>query len=249
MKTYSFEMESQFGFFQWNKTKGDKRITNLFISKTDVLGVLGAIVGLDGYSQEYFKEVNNIEKGNTFYQALGGLRVSILPLSKPELFEDHLIHRRAHHINKKGSLMVYNYSLINPKYKIYFQQGEVNDDVFDNLIMYLSKGWAEYIPYAGKNTYPIDINKFKEEKLTEDVAEKHIINSLFLEENLQEDVMVFEIELKEDEMYHYIESLKFFREGAKTPDIEGRNMLWSSYEVSIEGPVFESVNGEKVVFY
>ncbi|MEB2630193.1 hypothetical protein SOP94_17190 [Peribacillus frigoritolerans] len=250
MDTYSFDISSEFGYFQWSKTKGDNRITNLFISKTDVLGILGAIIGLDGYAQEYFREKNKSEKKAVFYNSLKGLQISIVPKREPFLFEDHLIHRHLNHVNKKGSLMVKIFGLIKPSYKVFIQQGNVSRDVFGKLVKYLSKGWAEFIPYAGKNNFPIEISSFQKEHLQSLSEQEMVVDSLFLEESLMKDVQVFEVQLKMQEgVFHYVESLKFFDEEVDTPQIVNRNMVWSSSEVSLYGDIYRNGSGETIVFY
>lgn len=248
MNVYSFEMEAAFGLFQWDKTKGDNRITNFFPSKTEVLGILGSIIGLDGYSQEQFRALYKSEKRDTFYQVLKGLEVSVLPIHFPTVYEDQLIHQHMDNINKRGGLMVNIIGLVNPKFKIFIRQGKVDSEVFDKLVTYLRFGWSEFIPYCGKNNFPLEITNFKEETLVENQSEENRINSLFLLDTLESDLEDLETDVEENE-FLFLESSKLFDDESEWPQMVNKNMVWTSYEVELEEDIYTTTGGENIVFY
>lgn len=246
MKAVRFEISSNFGFFQWEKTKGDNRITNIFISKTEILGILGAIVGLDGYGQTTFKEKKGILSENSFYKVLNGLNVSILPNTRPELFEDHLIHRHMDHINKKGSLMVKITGLIKPSYTIVVTQGSAEDVVFEKIQEYLEKGIAEFIPYMGKNQYPLEIKNVKSIDLESvEQTEKTKIHSIYKQKSIVEEPKIRERKLVEED-YHYTETLRSFA-GDQITFLNEKH-VWSSFDVKLDEEVFKTDEEEYIVF-
>ncbi|PFH91396.1 hypothetical protein [Bacillus sp. AFS088145] len=248
MKGFSFELSGDFAFFQWEKTKGDNRFTNLFVSKTDILGILGATIGLSGYVVEGMRAKLGAEKQPTFYEELGGLKIALVPLVKPSFFEDHLIHRHMMTVNAKGALQAVITGLVRPRYRIHVEQGSVSDDVFAKLSMYIKNGWSEYIPYLGKNQFPATIEKYTAETLVKIEEEEKIVSSLFLYELLQEEPDVDLIDLhEEDDAHYYIESLKFY-EPIGTASIKNKSMVWSSFPVRLTESIYQTTTGDVVVY-
>lgn len=245
MNAFSFTLSSTFGLFQWEKTKGDQRITNLFISKTEVLGILGAVLGLDGYSQVFLKEKHQLT-ATPFYESLRGLEIAILPEQHPAFFEDHLIHRYMHAVNSKGPLMAKLTGLVRPRYKIVVTQGSCQEDVFRQLITYMEKGWSEFIPYMGKNQYPAVIENFQQETLRpHTTAEAHRIDSLYKEKHVlhREKIRPSRL-IKQD--YHYTNILRSFEDDR--PVFQNEPHCWSSFAVQLECPVVTLDSGESITF-
>lgn len=248
MEAFSIELSAKFGYFQWEKTKGDKRVSNLFISKTDVLGILGAVIGLDGYGQEMFRHTFDAPKQDTFYRALGGLGVAIIPKSTPTLFEDQLIHRQMEHVNKKGSLMVTMFGLLSPSYKVIVKRNTVDKEVFEKLVTYLQNGWSEFVPYCGKNQFPLEIGSFEEEVLSSaDVSEPTVVHSLYKQSILTAEPLVTEFEIIEEDGFHYVESLKLFEEEGSS-HIVNEPMIWSSFEAEVNDDVYLTNQNECITF-
>lgn len=55
--------------------------------------------------------------------------------------------------NQDGNLLVEESMLIRPAYRCYLLLSEEHPD-HRKLYEYIREGWAEYIPYLGKNEYP-----------------------------------------------------------------------------------------------
>lgn len=245
MQAISVEVSAAFGFFQWEKTKGDRRITNLFLSKTEALGILGAVIGLDGYAQCTFKEKHNV-KSSPFYEVLSSLNITIIPCSVPTFFEDHLIHRSMHAINQKGALMVHITGLVKPSYRLIIEQGQIESVVFDKLVHYLENGWAEFIPYMGKNQFPVAFSNVQKVELTEVTNdEKRVIHSLCKQKYITEMDEIDEDDLY-DEDFHYHETLRDFQGG--TPIFLNEPHVWSSFKMKVNQPVFQTTDNQYVVF-
>lgn len=234
----SFELSSSFGFFHWGKTKGDRRMTNIFISRTEVLGIIGAIIGINGYAQETFKKKLKVENHKpSFYEVLGGLNVGIIPKGKPVFFEDHLIHRPMNEINSRGSLMVKMSGLVEPKFQVIISQGSVEQTVYEKIVLYLKNGWAEFIPYFGKNQFPVAISNVTEEELEVVDGGEILIQSLYKERNTVEIPDLDSDDLKTGENFYYSDSLKDFSK-TEIGKIVNEVTVWSSYEIELTESVY-----------
>lgn len=246
----SFELSSNFGFFHWSKTKGDRRMTNLFISRTEVLGILGAVIGLEGYVQQNVrkklkKKTKNEQK--PFYELLNGLDIAIIPKKKPHFFEDHLIHRSMKHINSKGPLQVMMTGLINPTYKIVLSQGEVEDEIYEKIKFYLENEWCEFVPYFGKNQFPLEISNFQKEGVHVDMNEDNVVlDSLFNQKDVVDTSRIFKSKLSKQE-FHFSESLKNF-DADNLPNVVNEQVFWSSLGVTLNKDIYKTNDGERVVF-
>lgn len=242
----SFQLSGHFGFFQWAKTRGDFRMTNLFISRTEVLGIIGAIIGLEGYGPRMFKERMGVAGDAPFYDVLGDLAVAVIPLVEPQMFEDHLIHRSMKHINAKGGLQVRMTGLVQPAYKVVLHQGGVSDDVFEKISCYLKNGWAEFIPYFGKNQFPVSYSDVKEEMLTETHNEKQVVDSLYCQEDVSVPPKVVKSKLMRHERF-YSEQGKNYSEN-KDGKIVSTQLIWSSFAVGLTCRTFVTSDNEVVAF-
>lgn len=246
MDALSFTVSSAFGFFQWGKTRGDNRITNLFLSRTEVLGILGAIIGIEGYGPSLFKQKKGVECDPLFYEVLGGLNIAIIPRRHPAFFEDHLIHRHMNEINKKGSLMVKMTGLVNPEYTVVVEKGTCEEEVFRTIQTYLEKGWAEYIPFLGKNQFPLEILEVKSTTL-QPVQGKQTIDSLCPASIIHDAPKARKGSIMLGKSYHYIESLKNFKRPGSA-EIVNEETVWSSYELTLDQDAYQTDDGKVVAF-
>lgn len=245
MEIISLELSGNFGFFLWGDTKGDKRYTDNFISKTEVLGIFGAVMGLDGYSQINFLKEKDGREVRPFFDVLNGLNVAIIPLKRPTFFDDALVHRNMHHVNTNGTLMVSMKGLVSPSYRVLISKGEVEDAVFEELKERLLEDRVEFIPYFGKNQFPVEINNVEVSKVKKEKKNEITIQSLFLEEKLTKEVQVSDRKLrKNDDAYHFVETLKFFSDGGK---IQRKKVLWTSFDCEVN-EYYVTSKGENILF-
>src|SRR5690554_6621397 len=68
MRLISFDIPSNFGFFRKPETNNTLNVSYNMIHKPVVLGILGAIIGLDGYRRKgefpgYYQKLKNIKLG------------------------------------------------------------------------------------------------------------------------------------------------------------------------------------------
>lgn len=177
-KLISFEINSDFGMFKKPDVNTPIYFTYNIIPKPTILGILGAIIGLGGYTQ-----VKNDLGFPEFYEKLKYLPISVVPLTSKGVFQKKIIkyNNTVGYANKDGgTLNISEQTLINPKYKIYLALNLSNkehsflyDYIMSKPIRY------EYIPYMGKNEFKLDISDSKEEKFTYDFDDIFSINSLF----------------------------------------------------------------------
>ena len=154
-KIISFDISSEFGMFK-KPDVNDIYFTFNIIPKPTLLGIIGAIIGLGGYSQQ----------GNDtfpeFYEELKNLPIGIIPYGNKGVYQKRLIkyNNTVGYANKDGgTLNIVEHTLINPKYKIYIGLN-LSIDIHRKIDKYLSSKPVEYeyIPYMGKNEFRLFID-------------------------------------------------------------------------------------------
>ncbi|MEN2434622.1 type I-B CRISPR-associated protein Cas5b [Weeksellaceae bacterium A-14] len=147
MKLISFDLQADFAFFRKPETNSTINLSYNVIHKPVILGVLGAIIGLDGYK----------EKGKLpeYYQKLKDLKVGIEPLmhDKGNYAKTNIKYSNTvGYANKGTNFLTEELTLVNPAYRIYLlldDQNERHSQLSDSL----RKGESVYIPYMGKNEF------------------------------------------------------------------------------------------------
>lgn len=164
-KVFSFIIYSDFGFFK----KPDANINFLtyeYIPKPALLGLLGAVIGLKGYKKdikipEFYKKLGSLKTGiQPLEMKSNGLSISgnnFLPLKEPFLktFVKYSNYHGYGSYEKGGNLIINEQILIKPAFRIYIGRGEVNNEIFSKLIKNLENKESYYIPYMGKNDFPV----------------------------------------------------------------------------------------------
>ncbi len=187
MKAISFKLSGKTACFR----KPDVNVYTYFtynnIHKPALLGLLGAIIGLGGYTQLHDenerlkKEKKPLNEGYPeFYEKLRHLKISITPLApngyfskKIQTFNNSVGYAS---FEQGGNLVVREQWLENPEWQIMI----INDgsDEFQKINEYLLGGKSIFIPYLGKNDHPANIRDVKSIVLLD--AEGSFIDSLFV---------------------------------------------------------------------
>ena len=147
MKLISFDLKADFAFFRKPDTNATINLSYNIIHRPAVLGILGAIVGLEGYK----------EKGKLpqYYEVLKVVRIGIELLNhdKGNYTKTNIKYSNTvGYANKGTNFLTEELTLVNPEYRIYLLLNE--EDVYQNqLVENLKKGCAEFIPYFGKNEF------------------------------------------------------------------------------------------------
>ncbi|WP_211226518.1 hypothetical protein [Pontibacillus halophilus] len=241
-----FRLSSPFGFFQWGETLGDRRVSTPFLSKTEVLGMIGGMLGMPGYAQEMtIKRLGGVNL-TPFYEVLSGLEVAIIPSAHPTWFEDHLIHRHMEHINLNGALQVEMMGLTKPSFQVVIRPGTVDNSIYCQIVDKLNKKSGVFPPFMGKNQFPVEVSDVQKVFLSPIRDRRTTIDSLYRFESVKTEPEVYEFEIEDGE-YHYGAQLKFYVPGNE-PQIERRQCFWSSFEATFHDVVYETDNNLRLVF-
>ena len=192
MKALSFEIGGKTAFFKKPDVNTYAYFTYNNIHKPALLGLLGAIIGLDGYTKLFNDNLGLKKKDLTFndgfpsyYEKLKDLQISIIPLAKNGYFSKKIqvFNNSVGYASfeQGGNLIIREQWLENPKWQIIILDDESLE--FTKLKDCLLNSKAHFIPYLGKNDHPAIIKNVKEIKLSKDIYNKDeiFIDSLFIE--------------------------------------------------------------------
>jgi CRISPR-associated protein Cas5h len=163
------------------------------IHKPALLGLLGAIIGLGGYTKLYDKnrklkeEKLGYDDGYPeFYEKLKDFKISIVPLApngyfskKIQTFNNSVGYAS---FEKGGNLVVREQWLENPSWQILILKNESEE--YQKICKYLFEKKSVFIPYLGKNDHPAKIEDVASIELS-DAIENIKISSLFEEKKFE----------------------------------------------------------------
>lgn len=191
MKALSFEISGKTAIFKKPDVNSYAYFTYNNIHKPVLLGILGAIIGLDGYTKLY-DENRGLKEGKLgyndgfpdYYEKLKDLKVSIVPLVKNGYFSKKIqtFNNSVGYSSQElgGNLIVREQWLENPKWKIIILENDTEE--YKKIKEYLLNKKAVYIPYLGKNDHFANIDFVKEIELSDNLYldEGLYIDSLFI---------------------------------------------------------------------
>ncbi|MCU7667769.1 type I-B CRISPR-associated protein Cas5b [Bacillus thuringiensis] len=236
MKGIAFELKGDFAFFKKPDVNQENYFTYSHIHKVALTGILGAIIGLDGYSQTKRNNSGEERIFPEFYQKLKDLRISIVPHGDRGYFSRKIqtFTNTTGFANKRSNLIVKEQWLENPHWTIYLlPSDEMEEGLFDTLADYLINKKAEFIPYLGKNDHYASIINPRWVNISE-VGEVSYIQSLF---PLSE-----EIEFDNEEDTFDEEDDFFFRENMPT-SLQEQTILYN-----LEPLVYTNMYMENIEF-
>lgn len=183
-KLVSVDTYAQFGFLKKPDINDGIYLTYNMLHKPAIQGILGAILGLDGYSIEGSMNEKEIPE---YRRKLVDLKISLQPLNSVNgNFKKDVIRYTntvGYASKEEGNVLIVNeQTLIKPSYRIfiYFDtQQELQDELFKRL----KNQEAEYIPYLGKNDHQLWWNNYIEWNIVEadyKPTKEFSIDSLFL---------------------------------------------------------------------
>jgi len=180
MKLISFDLKADFAFFRIPDTNATINLSYNIMHRPAVLGVLGAIIGLDGYK----------EKGKLpqYYDLLKDVRTGVEPLNhdKGNYSKTNIKYSNTvGYANKGTNFLTEELTLVKPAYRIYLLLDE-NNGYQRQLIDNLKNGCAEFIPYLGKNEFTAwwSADSYKEYHFSD---EKEPIGSIKIKTIFQKD--------------------------------------------------------------
>lgn len=176
MEVLKFTLSGKTAFFKKPDINTYVNLTYNQIPRTQLLGILGAIVGYNGYGQTSEEELPE------FYNKLKDLRIAVVP--KKNVFDSKIQtfnNGTGLASNEKGgTLIVRQIWLSEPSWDIYI--------VLDNseslkIKECLLNNKAEFIPYLGSNDHFANISNVSIENFSK--AEVNTLDSLVLEDDVE----------------------------------------------------------------
>jgi len=166
MKLISFDLKADFAFFRKPDTNATINLSYNIIHRPSVLGILGAILGLDGYFEGYLEGYNEKRKLPQYYEILRNVMVGIEPLNhnKGNYTKTNIKYSNTvGYANIGTNFLTEELTLVRPEYRIFLLLNE-EDDYQKQLINSLKNGSAVFIPYFGKNEFTAwwDSDSYKE---------------------------------------------------------------------------------------
>ena len=201
MNAISFELSGRTACFRKPDVNQFAYFTYNNIHKPALLGMLGSILGLGGYTQ-LFNQNRAIEEANKsikkkgdkkplddgfpeFYKELKDFKISITPLAPHGYFSKKIqvFNNSVGYASKEmgGNLIVREQWLENPKWQIIILDNKT--DEYQKLKDYLLNKKSIFIPYLGKNDHIANIDKVQEIELKNklyDIDGEYYIDSLFI---------------------------------------------------------------------
>ena len=168
----SVDWQATFGFLKKPDVNEGIYLTYNLLHKPALLGILGAVAGLGGYGRPGYMRPERILE---YRRKLAGLRVAIAPIeaNDPALQpvgadgavgygSDRGNFRKAAikytntvgYANDGSTLIITEQTLIGPAYRTWLLLDEA-DETQALLLHRLQTQQAEYVPYLGKNEFPL----------------------------------------------------------------------------------------------
>lgn len=154
-KIISFTVIAEKGFLKKPDINDGIYLTYNMLHKPAILGILGAIIGLEGYKKngvlpEYYNRLKHIPIG---VKPIGAEKGNF---QKTKITYNNTTGMASN--EQGGNLMITEQTLINPSYQIYLLldlDKEEENMIYNNI----KEQKAEYLPYLGKNDYSLWWNK------------------------------------------------------------------------------------------
>jgi len=151
--------------------------------KTTIMGFLGAIIGLDDYSElnriKYSVSINkNIEKKEFVFNGLQKVLDSGLKLKEG-------------YQNARGKKQFKRELLVAPEYDIFVDLSMISDDIKIMLFDYIKKHKTKYQIYMGINAFEADFSHIEIEAFEKVDDEEVIVNTLISLDKYIYDLKVF----------------------------------------------------------
>ena len=151
MRALKFNLSGKTAFFKIPEVNSYCYYTYSCIHKVALLGILGAIMGYGGYSQQ---------KGNDypeFYEKLSDLKIAILPEKIQTKKKIQTFNNSVGYASQEmgGNLIVRQQWLEDPSWTIYVL---IDSDVTKQIAEQICSNQCVYIPYLGSNDHPASIS-------------------------------------------------------------------------------------------
>ena len=254
-ETIKFELSSRMAIIR-KPESNEIYFTYTFPHKIMLLGILGAIIGLNGYNyyclRKYLKK--KVDDLPEFYTKLKNLKIAVVPNihktnfnKKIQTFNNSVGYASEEQGN---NLIVKEQWIENPTWDIYILSDE--SDEYKQIKDYLLNSKCEYIPYIGKNDHFANIDNV--EILQTELIKSEKVNSLFFKKDLLETVDDFASILAFDEIENIEKEYEFTEKLPTCLDAQigytnFENFMFTNNHVNINSDVKLYKAENKVLFY
>lgn len=241
MDVLKFKLAGKTAFFKMPEVNTYYYFTYGNIHKVALLGLLGAVVGYDGYGQQKKEQVYP-----EFYEWLRQLSVSVVPREGSKGYIPKKIQSFNNSVGyasqeRGGNLIVKEQWLDCPEWEVYIR---LDSEEAERIKEFLIQGRCIYMPYLGSNDHPANITKVQVldgERIADAKAVR--IHSLTPADGCE-----FDYEEEDIIGYKYQEFLPI----ALKPDTnqyELRKMIYTNYPVLSHSGEVVRVGEKNIVFY
>lgn len=252
MDVLKFKTTSPFSIFKKNDARFGLDLTYSHIHKNVIKGIVGAIIGLEGYNVHSIKKRMGLtnEDFPEFYTKLENLKVSIVPVTENgdfEKFIETFTETQGMFGDKGGTLIVKEQQISKGNWEIYLKLDELEEAIAEKIKDYFLNSKAEYLPYLGKNEHFATITDVELLTLKESTEDTVKIDSLFIKNADEEIDYNSEDADEEDEIAtYYLEELM----PVSLDKTTGRYVLETLVftDTLVERETYQSEEGKHLVF-
>jgi CRISPR-associated protein Cas5h len=213
LETIKFELSSRMAIIK-KPDSNETYYTYTFPHKIMIYGILGAIIGLNGYNYYSLKKClkEDVEELPEFYSKLCNLKIAIVPYIDNKNFKKKIqsFNNSVGYASQEqgNNLIVKEQCLENPKWDIYIMDN--NSDEYNKIKEYLLNRKCEYIPYIGKNDHFANIKNVEVFNI-ESKSNSEKIDSIFNKDILADyiddfdEMFAWNFTGKKDKEYEYTE--------------------------------------------
>lgn len=171
MKALKFNLSGKFAAFRKPEVNSPAYLTYTSIHKVALIGLIGAIIGMQGYNQSPKGELPE------FYKELIDLEVSICAPKKNPTIDIVTFNNSTGLASQEdgGNLIVFENIIVNPCWTIYIKEGHKH---FNKICDYILAQKVKFIPFLGRNDYFANISDMEIVEISECDTEKIQYKSL-----------------------------------------------------------------------
>lgn len=254
-ETIKFELSSRTAIIK-KPESNETYYTYNFPHKIMLLGILGAIIGLNGYNyyslKKYLQEP--VEELPEFYAKLRNLKIAIIPNMKSKNFNTKIqtFNNSVGYASKEegNNLVVKEQWLENPSWDIYILDD--GSDEYKKIKEYLINKKCEYIPYIGKNDHFANIRNIEIKTVTSKKSD--YIDTIFDESILSsyidefEEMFAFGIDFAKEPEYKYKEILPT-KLNEKIGYTDFKPFIYTNKKLNISDKVELYLVEDKILYY
>lgn len=236
MESLKFDVGGSTAFFKVPEVNAVHYFTYGNIHKPALLGMLGAIEGLGGYSQQK----SDGSEFPEYYGKLKHLSVSVIPLAPNGCFSKKIqkFNNSVGYASQEqgGNLIISEQWLENPKWTIYIK---LDCREAESLAEKIVSGRCVYMPYLGKNDHPATLGDATIVKLEEKTGEAETLDCI---------LPSYMAEFDDDYEFFYREFLPYSLDPATNQYVSEKFVKTDADLITCTGKVYED-NGRFIVFY